>query len=378
MNIPLGQPFIPESASMYMLEVLRSGSLSGDNKFTKKCNEWLTLNTNCRRALLTPSCTHALELTALLCNIEPGDEVIMPSFTFSSTANAFALRGARIVFVDIRPDTMNLNEELIEQAITKKTKAIVPVHYAGVSCEMDSILRTAKDYQLYVIEDAAQGLMSSYKGKSLGTLGTFGCLSFHDTKNYTSGEGGSILINEEQHMARAEIIREKGTNRAQFFRGFVDKYSWVDIGSSYLPSDICAALLYAQLEVADEINQQRLSTWQYYFNSLSDLSNKGMIRLPFVPANCKHNAHIFYIRVQSLEQRTQLIQFLRTKNIGAAFHYVPLHSSPAGRKYGHFCGSDIYTTSESEKLVRLPVYANMNDTDRDYVVDNVRYFFNQL
>jgi dTDP-4-amino-4,6-dideoxygalactose transaminase len=310
-------------------------------------------------------------MAAILADIKPGDEVIAPSFTFVSTVNAFVLRGATIVFVDIRPDTLNIDENLIEAAITDKTKAIVPVHYAGIACEMDKIMEIAQRYNLYVIEDAAQGVMSTYKERALGTIGDFGAYSFHETKNYTMGEGGALLIKDKQYIEKAEIIREKGTNRSKFFRGQVDKYSWVDIGSSYLPSDMNAAYLYAQLEEADLINNDRLKTWNYYYQSLLKLQEQGFIELPIIPSCCKHNAHMFYIKCRNLDERTKLIDHLKDNDILAVFHYVPLHSSQAGLKFGRFHGTDRYTTKESERLVRLPMYYGLQRDDANYIIDNI-------
>lgn len=349
--------------------------ISGDGQFTKQCSAWLEEKTGSSRVLLTTSCTHANEMAAMLVDIGQGDEVIMPSFTFVSTANAFVLRGATPVFVDIRPDTMNINEMLIEQAITPKTKAIAPVHYAGVGCEMDSIMDIARRHNLFIIEDAAQGVNASFKGKPLGTFGEYGCFSFHETKNYSMGEGGALLIRDSENIEKAEIIREKGTNRSKFFRGQVDKYSWVDYGSSYLPSEINAAYLWAQLEVADEINQNRLETWEHYYGGLKCLAEEGKIELPYIPDYCKHNAHMFYIKTEGLEQRTSLISFLKGKEILALFHYVPLHSSPAGLKYGRMAGEDNYTTKESDRLVRLPLYYNISPDKVDYIIDTIIQFY---
>lgn len=359
----------------YIKEAISQQKICGDGVFTKKCSEWMQAKFDVRRALLTTSCTTATELSALLIDIKEGDEVICPSFTFVSTVNPFVLRGAKIVFVDIRPDTMNIDENKIEDAITEKTKAIVVVHYAGISCEMDAIMEIAKKYNLYVIEDAAQGVMSTYKGKALGTIGHFGCFSFHETKNYSMGEGGALLIQDEQFANRAEIIREKGTNRAQFFRGQVDKYTWLDIGSSILPSDMLAAYLWAQLEKADEINDNRLKSWNIYRNGLEDLQKSGKIDLPAVPNGCVHNAHMFYIKCRDLEERTNLIKFLRSKEILSVFHYIPLHSAPAGQKYGVFHGIDEYTTKESERLVRLPLYYNIQVEDVNKVIESICEFY---
>ncbi len=349
--------------------------LSGDGPFTAKCSRWFEDNFQINKALLTTSCTHALEMAAILCDFQHGDEVIMPSYTFVSTANAFRLRGAKVVFVDIRPDTMNIDESLIEAAITEKTKAIVPVHYAGVACEMDTIMALAEKYNLYVIEDAAQGVMSTYKGKPLGTIGHFGCFSFHETKNYSMGEGGALLIRDENFVDRAEIIREKGTNRSQFFRGEIDKYSWVDLGSSYLPSELNAAFLLAQLEEADKVNDDRLDSWNYYYQELTDLASCGLIELPSVPAHCAHNSHMFYMKLKDLEERTRLIKFLRDNNIYAVFHYVPLHSSLAGVNFTRFHGEDDFTTKESERLVRLPMYYELSKADLEHIVSMVKAFF---
>ncbi|MGL5100511.1 MAG: dTDP-4-amino-4,6-dideoxygalactose transaminase, partial [Fusobacteriaceae bacterium] len=327
------------------------------------------------KALLTTSCTHALEMGAILVDIQPGDEVIAPSFTFVSTVNAFVLRGATIVFVDIDPKTMNMDENLIEAAITEKTKVIVPVHYAGVSCEMDKIMEIAKKYNLFVIEDAAQGVMSTYKEKALGTIGDFGAFSFHETKNYSMGEGGAILIQNKDYIGRAEIIREKGTNRSRFFRGQVDKYTWVDLGSSYLPSELNAAYLYAQLEEAVKINENRLKTWNTYYEGLKELEYQSMIELPHIPEHCVHNAHMFYIKCQNIEERSMLIDYLRSNDILAVFHYIPLHTSDAGIKFSRFHGEDKYTTRESERLLRLPLYYNMESEDINYVIKKVKEFY---
>ena len=362
----------------YVLQAMRSSKISGDGEFSKKCEIWFQEKLNCKRALLTPSCTHALEMCAMLIDIQPGDEVIMPSYTFVSTANAFVLRGAKIVFVDIRPDTMNIDETKIEQAITEKTKAIVPVHYAGVGCEMDAIMDIASRHNLFVVEDAAQGMMSSYKGKPLGTIGHLGTYSFHETKNYTSGgEGGLLIINDEKFIERAEIIREKGTNRSQFFRGMVDKYTWVDIGSSYLMNEISAAYLWGNLEKADEINNDRLSTWQKYYDGLKELEEKGFIKLPTIPKGCVHNAHMFYIKVKDLDERTALLDYFKKHNIGAVFHYIQLHRSPAGLKYGRFNGKDRYTTKESERLIRLPLFYGISKQEVIKVIETLREYFNE-
>jgi len=362
-------PFIGNE-EQYILESIKSSKISGDGVFTQKCHKWFEQKLQCNKALLTTSCTHALEMTAILIDIKEGDEVIMPSYTFVSTANAFVLRGAKIVFVDIRPDTMNIDEIKIEQAITNKTKVIVPVHYAGVACEMDTIMALANKYNLFVVEDAAQGMMGSYKGKPLGTIGHFGTFSFHETKNYTSaGEGGLLIINDDKFIERAEIIREKGTNRSQFFRGMVDKYSWVDMGSSYLMNDVSAAYLWGQLEQADKINQNRLKTWNHYYENLKALEAKGLIELPYIPKGCKHNAHMFYIKVKNLKARNNILEYLKINNVLSVFHYVPLHSAKAGKKFGRFDGIDIYTTVESERLLRLPLYFNINKQDIDHVIE---------
>lgn len=360
----------------YVLEAMRSPKMSGDGPFTQKCQSWFEKNLPCKRALLTPSCTAALEMAAILIDTQAGDEIIMPSYTFVSTANAFVLRGAKIVFVDIRSDTMNIDETKIEAAITNKTKAIVPVHYAGVACEMDSIMDIAQRHNLYVIEDAAQGMMSSYKGKALGTIGHLGAFSFHETKNYTSGgEGGLLLINDAKFKERAEIIREKGTNRSQFFRGMVDKYGWVDIGSSYLLNDISAAYLWGQIEKADYINQNRLATWNTYYQYLKPLAEAGHIELPQVPEGCQHNAHMFYLKVKNLEIRTALIDHLKQHDIMAVFHYIPLHSSSAGKQLGMFAGEDSFTTQESEKLLRLPMWYGLDESTCSKVIQEITGFF---
>jgi len=372
-NIPLnygnGLRYIQEA-----IEVNRK--VSGDGEFTRKCSEWFQEKTKTKKLLLTTSCTHALEMSALLSNIVPGDEVIMPSYTFVSTADAFVLRGAKIVFVDIRPDTMNIDEKLIEDAITERTKAIVPVHYAGVSCEMDTILKIAEKYKLLVIEDAAQGVMSYYKGKALGSIGDYGCFSFHETKNYTMGEGGALLIKDKKNILEAEIIREKGTNRSQFFRGQIDKYTWMDKGSSYLPSEINAALLYAQLEEAEDINGKRKKLWDLYYKLLAPLAKSGRISLPNVPKECIHNGHMFYIKVKDIEERKLLITHLKKNGVMAVFHYIPLHSAPAGRMFGRFHGEDKYTTSESERLLRLPMYYDLSFDEVRKIVKIINEFFN--
>lgn len=359
----------------YIQKAIENHKICGDGEFTHKCSNWLENKFKVKHSLLTTSCTSALEMAAILCNIQAGDEVIMPSYTFVSTADAFVSRGAKIVFVDIRPDTMNIDENLIEAAITQKTKAIVPVHYAGVSCEMDKILEIANKYNLKVVEDAAQGMMSTYKNKALGTIGDFGCYSFHETKNYSMGEGGAILFNNTQYKEKAEIIREKGTNRSKFFRGEIDKYTWMDFGSSYLPSDMNAAYLWAQLELANEINQNRMDTWNYYNKNLKHLQDEGKIELPVVPKECMHNAHMYYIKAKDLEERTKLMAYLKERGVQTVFHYIPLHSAPAGIKYGRFNGEDKYTTKESERLLRLPIYYNITPEDREKVVSQINEFY---
>ena len=376
MKIPFNKPPYTGNEEKYVIESMKSSKISGDGEFTKKCHKWFEEKLNCKKVLLTTSCTHALEMAAILLDIKEGDEVIMPSYTFVSTANAFVLRGAKIVFVDIRPDTMNIDETKIEEAITSKTKVIVPVHYAGVACEMDTIMDIAKKYNLFVVEDAAQGMMSTYKGKALGTIGHLGAFSFHETKNYTSaGEGGLLIINDDRFVQRAEIIREKGTNRSLFFRGMVDKYSWVDIGSSYLMNDVSAAYLWGNLEKADEINQNRLNSWQKYYDGLKELENRGFIELPKIPDGCVQNAHMFYIKVKDLKERTALLDYLKENDINAVFHYVPLHSAPAGEKFGRFEGEDVYTTNESERLIRLPMYYGLSDNEINKILGVINEFF---
>ena len=373
--IPFNMPPYVGKENDYIKKAIENHKICGDGEFTKKCSAWIEEKTGTKKALLTTSCTHALEMAALLLDIKPGDEPTMPSFTFVSTADAFVLRGAKAVFVDIRPDTMNINEELIESAITEKTKAIVPVHYAGVACEMDRIMEIAAKYGLAVVEDAAQGVMSSYKGRALGTIGDFGCYSFHETKNYSMGEGGALLIRDNSRIEDAEIIREKGTNRSKFFRGQIDKYTWVNWGSSYLPSDMNAAYLWAQLEKAEEINEDRLNSWGEYYNGLKELADEGKIELPYIPDGCVHNAHMFYIKAKDLEERTSLIKYLKENEINTVFHYIPLHSAPAGMKFGRFSGEDVYTTKESERLLRLPMYYHLTKEDRDKVIDKIREFY---
>ena len=369
-------PFVGKELE-YVRQAVNNQKICGDGPFTKKCSQWIEEKTGTAKALLTTSCAHATEMAALLMDIKPGDEVIMPSYTFVSTADAFVLRGAKAVFVDIRPDTMNIDENLIENAITERTKAIVPVHYAGVSCEMDKIMEIALKYNLKIVEDAAQGILSTYKGKMLGTIGDFGCYSFHETKNYSMGEGGALLIRDPDYIEKAEIVREKGTNRSKFFRGQIDKYTWVDAGSSYLPSDLNAAYLWAQLEQADKIFDNRMKTWKLYYELLLDLQEQGVISLPVVPENCTHNAHMFYIKTKDLDERTRLIDFLKEQGILAVFHYIPLHTAPAGRKFGVFCGEDRYTTKESERLVRLPMYYGLEEEKVVYIVNKIKDFYSR-
>ena len=370
-NVP---PFTGKETE-YIMEAVKAQKICGDGQFTKKCNAWLEQKTGTAKALLTTSCTHATELAALLAGVKAGDEVIMPSYTFVSTADAFVLRGATPVFVDIRPDTMNIDETKIEAAITEKTVGIVPVHYAGVACEMDTIMNIAKRHNLWVIEDAAQGIMSTYKGKSLGTFGEFGCFSFHETKNYSMGEGGAILIREEKYIEDAEILREKGTNRSKFYRGQIDKYTWVNQGSSYLPSDMNAAYLWAQLEMAEEINEWRLGVWNQYKKELSCLAEEGKIELPTVPKDCVHNAHMFYIKTKDIDERSELIDYLKSNGVLSVFHYIPLHSAPAGQKFGRFHGEDVYTTKESERLLRLPLYYGLKEEEAAYICEKVKEFY---
>jgi dTDP-4-amino-4,6-dideoxygalactose transaminase len=374
--IPFNAPPVVGTELDYMKDAMASGKLCGDGGFTRRCQQWIEQRFDTAKALLTPSCTASLEMAALLLDIQPGDEVIMPSFTFVSTANAFVLRGAKAVFVDIRPDTMNIDESKIEAAITEKTKVIVPVHYAGIACEMDTIMAIAKKHNLYVVEDAAQGVMSTYKGKALGSIGHIGCFSFHETKNYTAGgEGGATLINDPSLIERAEIIREKGTNRSQFFRGQVDKYTWRDIGSSYLMSDLQAAYLWGQLDAADHINQRRLALWQNYYQALLPLAQQERIELPSIPDGCQQNAHMFYIKLRDIEDRSQFISYLKEAEIMAVFHYIPLHDCPAGEKFGVFSGQDRFTTKESERLVRLPLFYNMNDVTQHTVINTILNYF---
>jgi dTDP-4-amino-4,6-dideoxygalactose transaminase len=367
-NTPFNRPFSTGKESGYIAAAQTAMHLSGDGRFTKHCHQWLEEQTGCGKALLTHSCTAALEMAALLANVGPGDEVIMPSYTFVSTANAFVLRGGVPVFVDIRADTLNIDEGLIEAAITPRTKAIVPVHYAGVACEMDAIMEIANRKNLLVVEDAAQGVMSRYKGKSLGAIGHMGTYSFHETKNVISGEGGALLINDERFSERAEIIREKGTNRSLFFRGQVDKYTWVDIGSSYLPSDIIAAFLWAQLEEAEAITARRLELWESYHAALAPLEAAGMIRRPIVPQDCSHNAHMYYVLLSPTIDRQTVLDEFKQNNIGAVFHYVPLHSSPAGRRYGRTSSTLAVTDSLSERLIRLPLWVGLSEAQQGKVV----------
>lgn len=372
--IPFNRAIYLPHAFEYVEDVMKSSKIAGDGKYTKLCSEWMEEHFKARKVLMTTSCTAALEMSAILMDVKEGDEIIMPSYTFVSTANAFVLRGAKCVFVDIRPDTMNIDENKIEAAINEKTKAIVVVHYAGVSCEMDTILSIAKKYNLFVVEDAAQGVMSTYKGKALGTLGDFGCYSFHETKNYTMGEGGALVINNDKYISRAEILREKGTNRSRFYRGEIDKYSWVDIGSSFLPSEFNVSYLYGQLEIAEEINNNRLQTWQEYYTNLLPYQEAEKIELPITPDECKHNAHMFYIKFKDLEKRSQFIEYMKNNGVGCVFHYVPLHSAEGGLKYGKFVGEDKYTTKESERLVRLPMYYDLSDTEIKSVLENIIKF----
>lgn len=373
--IPFNIPAVVGRELHYIEQALGNHKLAGDGPFTGKCQAWIEHNFGCKKALLTTSCTHALEMTALLADIHPGDEVIMPSFTFVSTANAFVLRGAKIVFVDIRPDTMNMDENLIQAAINERTRAIVPVHYAGVACNMDKIMAAAARYNLLVIEDAAQGVTSKYKNRFLGTLGHLGCYSFHETKNYGCGEGGALIINDDRYIEQAEIIREKGTDRSQFIRGQIDKYTWVSRGSSFLPSELNAAMLLAQLECTGQITGDRLASWNLYHRLLESLVISGIIETPQIPPSCNHNGHIFYIKTKNLLERTRLIKFLKQQQIYAAFHYIPLHSSPAGKSYGRFQGADLFTTSESERMLRLPLWFGMKKEQIYKVVDAIEDFY---
>lgn len=359
----------------YIAEAIRGGKICGDGPFTKQCNAWLEERFSAQKVLLTTSGTTALDMAFLLCGLRPGDEVILPSFTFSSTATAAVLAGAKLVFVDVRPDTMNIDETKIEAAITDRTRVITVMHYAGVACEMDAVMDIARRHGLLVVEDAAQAVMSTYKGRALGTIGDLGCYSFHETKNYSMGEGGALVINRPQYNERAEILREKGTNRAKFFRGQVDKYTWVDFGDSYLPSELNAAYLWAQLEHADEINQNRLDTWNRYYETFQPLAQEGKLELPVIPEDCAHNAHMFYIKLRDLEERTAFISHMKSKGVSCVFHYVPLHSAPAGLKFGRFHGEDVYTTKESERLVRLPLYYGLSAEDVSAVTAAARSFF---
>ena len=376
--ISFNVPPVAGKELIYLEEAIRSKKICGDGAFTKRCSRWLEEQTGSERVLLTTSCTHATELAAILTDIKPGDEVIMPSYTFVSTADAFVLRGAKAVFVDIRPDTMNIDETLIEDAITEKTRAIVPVHYAGVSCEMDTICDIAKRHNLYVIEDAAQGVMATYKSRPLGTIGDYGCYSFHETKNLSMGEGGALLIKDKANILRAEIVREKGTNRSQFFRGEIDKYTWMDAGSSYLPSELNAAYLWAQLEDAQKIYDDRMRSWNLYYEQLKPLADEGRIELPVIPEGCVHNAHMFYIKTRDLKERTDLIFYLKGKQINSVFHYIPLHSSPAGKRRGVFHGEDKYTTRESERLLRLPMYYGLGKENIECVTESIKNFYKGL
>lgn len=376
MQIPFNKPHLTKKEFTYIKQAHTSGKLSGDGIFTKKCHEWLEKKLGVEKALLTHSCTGALEMMAMLSHINPGDEVIMPSFTFVSTANAVVLRGGIPVFIDIRKDTLNMDEALIEKAITKKTKAIAPVHYAGVSCEMDTIMKIARKHKLLVIEDAAQGFLAKYKGKYLGTIGHMGAYSFHETKNIISGEGGALVLNDKKFVERAEIIREKGTNRSKFFRGQVDKYTWVDIGSSYLPSEVVAAFLFAQLEQAEPINKKRIRIWNTYHKAFADLEKIGLLRRPIVPKECEHNGHLYYILLKDLETRTKLINYLKENGVMSVFHYIPLHSSPAGKKFGKSAGSLKITNHVAETLLRLPLYYGITKKDTDKIIALVKAFFN--
>jgi dTDP-4-amino-4,6-dideoxygalactose transaminase len=377
-HIPFNRPFIVGKELFYISQAVLGGHLAGDGRFTKLCNKWMEDRFGAKKVLLTPSCTAALDIAAILCDIQAGDEVIVPAFTFTSTANAFVLRGARIRFVDIRPDTLNMNEHEIERAVNHRTKAIVPVHYAGVSCEMDRILEVAGEHGLMVVEDAAQGVNATYKGRYLGTIGHMGAYSFHETKNFISGEGGALVINDERFIERAEIVREKGTNRTQFFRGEVDKYTWVDIGSSYLPSEIVAAFLYAQIEESEAITQRRGEIFDYYFQQLAPLEDLGLIRRPAVPSECRHNAHLFYILMKaSSKERDNLLSHLRRRDIRAVFHYVPLHTSPMGQRMGYQKGDYPVTEDVSERLIRLPCYFELTRGEQDRVIDGIYSFFGQ-
>lgn len=375
-RIPFNKPPYTGKEIAYITEAVeKNRKICGDGPFTRKCDAWFEERTGTAKSLLTTSCTHATELAALLCDIEPGDEVIMPSYTFVSTANAFVLRGAVPVFVDVRPDTMNIDETLIEAAVTEKTKAIVPVHYAGVACEMDTIMDIAARHKLYVIEDAAQGVLSTYKGRALGAIGDFGCYSFHETKNYSMGEGGALLIKDSAFAEDAEILREKGTNRAKYYRGQVDKYTWINLGSSYLPGEMNAAYLWAQLEIADQINEKRLALYRQYDEQMKPLAERGLIELPVIPEGCVNNGHMYYIKVKDIEERTELIKFLEKHGIMAVFHYIPLHTAPAGKRFGRFFGEDRYTTKESERLLRLPMYYELTPDEVTEITGVVKEFY---
>lgn len=367
--IDFNRPPIVGTEQKYFQEALESGKLCGDGNFTKRASAWLEDKFQVRYCYLTTSCTAALEMGSWLCSLEPGDEVIMPSYTFVSTADAFVLRGARIVYVDIDPKTMNMNADLIEDAITDRTRAIVPVHYAGVACDMDKIMSIAKKHNLKVVEDAAQGVNAYYRGKALGTIGDYGCYSFHETKNYSMGEGGAIVFNNEEDRERAEIVREKGTNRSKFFRGQIDKYTWVDYGSSYLPSELNVAYLWAQLQVFDQIQEKRMAIWNYYNETLKPLADAGYIEQPYIPDYAQHNAHMYYIKVKDLNVRTDLIRYMKEKGVLCVFHYIPLHLSEAGKRFGRFSGEDVYTTRESERLMRLPMFYNLDEKDMEYTAD---------
>lgn len=370
--IPFNVPPVTGNEEKYIAQAIANHKICGDGEFTKRCSEWFEQKFNAKKVLLTTSGTTALEMAAILCDVQPDDEVILPSYTFCSTADAFVQRGAKLVFVDIRPDTMNIDEKLIEKAITPKTKVICVVHYAGVACEMDTIMDIARHHSLKVVEDAAQAVMSTYKGKPLGTIADFGCYSFHETKNYSMGEGGAIVINDEKYIEQAEIIREKGTNRSKFWRGQIDKYTWVDYGSSYLPSELNAAYLYPQLEMADEINNFRINIWNKYYESFQGF--EGKIELPVIPKGCVHNGHMFYIKLKNLEERTRFISYMKEHEIGCVFHYIPLHSAPAGQKFGRFFEEDVYTTKESERLVRLPMWYGLNDEIQDFICSAMKSF----
>lgn len=373
--IPFNVPPYTDDEIEYLRQAVDSHKICGDGEFTKKCSAWMENRFQAQKVLLTTSGTSALDMAVLMCSVRPGDEIILPSFTFSSTANAAVLAGAKLVFVDIRPDTMNIDETKIEAAVTSRTKAIIVVHYAGVACEMDTIMEIARRHGLMVIEDAAQGVMSTYKGRPLGTIGDFGCYSFHETKNFSMGEGGAIVINDQRYNEAAEILREKGTNRSKFFRGQVDKYTWVSFGDSYLPSELNAAYLYPQLLRSEEITRDRLESWKHYYEALEPLAEQGKIELPFVPEGCTHNGHMFFLKCRNLQERTAFISFLKEHGVYSVFHYIPLHSAPAGLRFGRFHGEDVYTTRESERLVRLPMYYRLSKEDLDTVIRTVRAFY---